>query len=203
MRSWILDIALYRPCLPCGRAFFSGQPPLCLLFCDQKSSRKVPLLPRRGARLRGLRGCEQGATVERSETGERAMFAPAGRITARAGLRSKLAALVVRRQAPGPLPSGKRPFSLTPRANNVRPYNLPEGECLPAGRRALDGAQRAPSASKAGPLVRLFAPQGQTLLAPQFLSAQLWPRARNPATPEFKVEEGAGALRTKSNTAFV
>ena len=53
-------------------------------------------------RLRGLRGCEQGATVERSETGERAMFAPAGRITARAGLRSKLAALVVRRQALAP-----------------------------------------------------------------------------------------------------
>ena len=51
------------------------------------------------------------------------MFAPAGQATARAGSRSELAALVVRRQAPGPLPSGKRPFSLTPRANNVRPYN--------------------------------------------------------------------------------
>ena len=43
------------------------------------------------------------------------MFAPAGQATARAGSRSELAALVVRRQAPGPLPSGKRPFSLTPR----------------------------------------------------------------------------------------
>ena len=42
-----------------------------------------------------MRGCEQGATVERSETGERAMFAPAGRITARAGWRSKLAAIVL------------------------------------------------------------------------------------------------------------
>ena len=30
------------------------------------------------------------------------MFAPAGQTTARAGLRSKLAALVVRRQASGP-----------------------------------------------------------------------------------------------------
>ena len=49
---------------------------------------------------RVLRGCERGATVERSETGERAMFAPAGQTTARACLRSKLAALVVRRQAP-------------------------------------------------------------------------------------------------------
>ena len=57
---------------------------------------------------RGLRGCEPGATVERSETGERAMFAPAGQTTARAGLRSKLAALVVRRQAPPNPRRGKR-----------------------------------------------------------------------------------------------
>ena len=47
-----------------------------------------------------LRGCERGATVERSETGERAMFAPAGQTTARAGQLCWLAALVVRRQAP-------------------------------------------------------------------------------------------------------
>ena len=71
------------------------------------------------------------------------------------------------------------------------------------GSGALGGAQRAPPVCFANTLVRLFAPQGQTLLAPQFRCAQLWPRARNPATPEFKVEEGAGALRTKSNTAFV
>ena len=49
---------------------------------------------------RGLRGCERGATVERSETGERAMLAPAGQTTARAGQLCWLAALVVRRQAP-------------------------------------------------------------------------------------------------------
>ena len=73
------------------------------LLDTQKEPKRCPLLPiAREARLRGLRGCEQGATVERSETGERAMFAPAGRITARAGLRSKLAALVVRRQALAP-----------------------------------------------------------------------------------------------------
>ena len=30
-----------------------GRCPISLLFCDQKSSRKVPLLPRRGARPRG------------------------------------------------------------------------------------------------------------------------------------------------------
>ena len=46
-----------------------------------------------------MRGCARGATVERSETVERTMIAPAGQSTARACLRSKLAALVVRRQA--------------------------------------------------------------------------------------------------------
>ena len=51
---------------------------------------------------RALRGCEHGATVERSETGERAMFAPAGQTTARACQLCWLTALVVRRQAPGP-----------------------------------------------------------------------------------------------------
>ena len=38
---------------------------------------------------------------------------------------------------------------------------------------------------------------------PQFRSAQLWPLARNPATPDSKVEEGSAALRTDSNTASV
>ena len=72
-----------------------------------------------------------------------------------------------------------------------------------AAGRALGGAQRAPPVCFANTLVRLFAPQGQTLLAPQFRCAQLWPHARNPATPEFKVEEGSAALRTDSNTASV
>ena len=61
--------------------------------------KKVLKFPCRG---RALRDCERGATVERSKTGERAMFAPAGQTTARAGSRSELAALVVHRQAPGP-----------------------------------------------------------------------------------------------------
>ena len=56
--------------------------------------------PPRG-RGRALRGCERGATVERSETGERTMFAPAGQTTARASQLCWLAALVVRRQASG------------------------------------------------------------------------------------------------------
>ena len=55
-----------------------------------------------------VRGCARGATVERSETGERTMIAPAGQSTARACLRSKLAALVVRRQAPPNPRRGKR-----------------------------------------------------------------------------------------------
>ena len=67
----------------------------------KKGNEKVPLL--RGSALGGQNdgrhpaelARERGATVERGETGERAMFAPAGRITARAGLRSKLAAIVL------------------------------------------------------------------------------------------------------------
>ena len=70
---------------------------------------------------RGLRGCERGATVERSETGERAMFAPAGQTTARACLRSKLAALVVRRQAP-PNPRCRKQQSVG--AGHARPATL-------------------------------------------------------------------------------
>ena len=97
---------------------FYGFSPLCVLFCDQKSTRKVPLLPRRGARPRGLRGCEQGATVERSETGERAMFAPAGRITARAGMRSKLAAIVLAAKR-SPLGTPKL-WSKNPKAKKCR-----------------------------------------------------------------------------------
>ena len=49
------------------------------------------------------------------------------------------------------------------------------------GSGALGGAQRAPPVCFANTLVRLFAPQGQTLLAPQFRCAQLWPHAHNPA----------------------
>ena len=77
-----------------GNGSLPGTP---TFFCDQKKvAKKSPAV------ADAVRGCARGATVERSETGERAMFAPAGRITARAGLRSKLAALVVRRQALAP-----------------------------------------------------------------------------------------------------
>ena len=87
------------------------------------------------------------------------------------------------------------------RAGHARPLQTAVSGIGGSG--ALGGAQRAPPVCFANTLVRLFAPQGRTLLAPQFRSAQLWPRARNPATPEFKVEEGSAALRTDSNTASV
>ena len=44
----------------------------------------------------------------------------------------------------------------------------------PAEGSTLGGAQRAPPVCYANPLVRLFAPQGQTLLTPRFRSAQPW-----------------------------
>ena len=62
------------------------------------------------------------------------------------------------------------------------PYRAADTGC-PEGSRPLGGAQRAPPASKAGPLMRLFALQGQTLFAPQFRSAQPWAHAHNPAPP--------------------
>ena len=65
-----------------------------------------------------MRGCARGATVERSETGERTMIVPAGQSTARACLRSKLAALVVRRQA-GPRLRGCTPLRTPKRKSEV------------------------------------------------------------------------------------
>ena len=50
-----------------------------------------------------------------------------------------------------------------------------------AAGRALGGAQRAPPVCYANTLLRLIAPRGQTLCAPQFRCAQLWPHAHNPA----------------------
>ena len=88
----------------------SGTPPPTEA-CPQTTARRY-------APGRALRGCERGATVERSETGERTMFAPAGQTTARAGQLCWLAALVVRRQAPGPYnaPQKRRHFCLCPLA---------------------------------------------------------------------------------------
>ena len=50
----------------------------------------------------------------------------------------------------------------------------------PAEGSTLGGAQRAPPVCYANPLVRLFAPQGQTLLTPRFRSAQPWPLFATP-----------------------
>ena len=53
----------------------------------------------------------------------------------------------------------------------------------PAEGSTLGGAQRAPPVRFANTLVRLFAPQGQTLFAPRFRSTQPWSYAHNPAMP--------------------
>ena len=94
-----------------------------------------------------------------------------------------------RRPAEGsrPLPTmqtGKGDTMARLRAGHARPLRTAVSGSGGSG--ALGGAQRAPPVCYANPLVRLFAPQGQTLLAPQFRCAQLWPHARNPATPEFQ-----------------
>ena len=97
-------------------------------------------------------------------------------------------------------------YPLTGCRGRLRAAYMPPLQSCRLPLRGFGGAWRRTTSAaslQANSLVRLFAPQGQTLLAPQFRCAQLWPRARNPATPEFKVEEGAVALRTKSNTAFV
>ena len=97
-----------------NRRILSRRRRLCGVCCDRE---RVPpgrlffLLPTKERTKENcrcfdaVRGCARGATVEHSETGERTMIAPAGQSTARAGLRSKLAALVVRRQA-GPATKG-------------------------------------------------------------------------------------------------
>ena len=48
-----MNSAPFRPCLPCGRAFYNGILPSGLPFCDQKGSEKVSLLRGSEPRLRG------------------------------------------------------------------------------------------------------------------------------------------------------
>ena len=72
----------------------------------------------------------------------------------------------------------------------------------PAEGSTLGGAQRAPPVRFANPLVRLFAPQGQTLLAPRFRFAQPWPRARNPATLPCKSIEKWGCGHKLAGRAY-
>ena len=69
----------------------------------------------------------------------------------------------------------------------------------PAEGSTLGGAQRAPPVRFANPLVRLFAPQGQTLLAPQFRFAQPWPRARSPQPfPANPLKNGDAAISLRA-----
>ena len=46
--EWLAGVPTLR-----GHPFIVGFCPIGVLFCDQKSTRKVPLLPGRGARLKG------------------------------------------------------------------------------------------------------------------------------------------------------
>ena len=144
---------------------------------------------------RVLRGCERGATVERSETGERAMFAPAGQTTARACLRSKLAALVVRRQAP---PNPRRGRGRPPCQRGLSPvgdWGIPTGLASPS----IPG-QPPPTAKGEGcrpplPLssaTHLWHPVGagharpSTLPLPPMYLLPLWPALQPPAPPDLK-----------------
>ena len=77
-------------------SFYNGRRPLCLLFCDQKSSRKVPLLPRRGARLRGCSPLGRGSLPRNSETFFVSFFGhkkgkPCGQMPFYRGVRRKVA----------------------------------------------------------------------------------------------------------------
>ena len=142
-----------------------------------------------------MRGCERGATVERSETGERAMFAPAGQTTARACLRSKLAALVVRRQAP---PNPRRGRGRPPCQRGLSPlgdWGIPTGLTSPP----VPG--QPPAHCKGGglppslaPLVRKFSQQSvgagharpSTLPLPPMYLLPLRPALQPPAPPDLK-----------------
>ena len=72
------------------------------------------------------------------------MFAPAGQTTARAGLRSKLAALVVRRQAP-PNPRCRKQQSVG--AGHARPatYPIPQLVAIAQQIPNMHLAQKSPS----------------------------------------------------------
>ena len=82
-----------------------------------------------------------------------------------------------------------------------RPYGHPISPSGGSERLAAHNERRQPAklARSCGCLPR----RGKHCSLPQFRSAQLWPLARNPATPEFKVEQSTRALRTNGNTAFV
>ena len=72
-------------------------------------------------------------------------------------------------------------FATSPRAAGTHPLTRGPLPHPCGGSGALGGAQRAPPVCCANPLLRLIALRGQSLCAPQFRCAQLWPHAHNPA----------------------
>ena len=135
-------------CKICVKRAISGcLPGTPSFFCDQKKeAKKSPAV------ADAVRGCARGATVERSETGERTMIAPAGQSTARACLRSKLAALVVRRQAPPNPRRGEVEAPLSKGAGRVSGLGDSDGLCVAAHSRATSAREKGPGCRPPSPL---------------------------------------------------
>ena len=173
-----------------SRRILSRRRRLCGVCCDRE---RVPpgrlffLLPTKERTKENcrcfdaVRGCARGATVEHSETGERTMIAPAGQSTARACLRSKLAALVVRRQV-GPATWGlhapKTPNKEVGRptgyANAVLLFAL--NACGPSSVLKFGSSPEPPQGGGKGPLGNL------RTLQRGGLPPSLAPLVRNPFT---------------------
>ena len=135
-------------CKICVKRAISGcLPGTPSFFCDQKKeAKKSPAV------ADAVRGCARGATVERSETGERTMIAPAGQSTARACLRSKLAALVVRRQAPPNPRRGEVEAPLSKGAGRVSGLGDSDGLCVAAHSRATSAREKGLGCRPPSPL---------------------------------------------------
>ena len=80
------------------------------------------------------------------------MFAPAGQTTARACLRSKLAALVVRRQAPPNPRRGEVEAPLSKGAGRVSGLGDSDGLCVAAHSRATSAREKGPGCRPPSPL---------------------------------------------------
>ena len=158
-------------------------------------------------------GVELGEEV-RSGLGGKGVTGGGGRLEGSSpslrGKRQK-GGLKLRAGMPGPLRTaphergrggGSPPFPLTGCRGRLRAaYTAPTKGRLPCGG---SGAWRRTTKRRqllANPPCGCLPREG-ALLAPSFAALNCGP-APQPRDPEFKVEEGAGALRTKSNTAFV
>ena len=124
----------------------------------------------------GVRGCEHGATVERSETGVVSNACPCG-----ASNRTSGPALLAggARCAPPSAPNPRCRKQQSVGAGHARPLRTAVSGTGGSGRLAARNERRQPAklARSCGCLPR----RGKHCSLPQFRSAQLWPRVRNPA----------------------